>query len=62
MASERQLMKRATSLLGDDPFCCEEAPFTFALRSGGEEIRRAPFVYVRDLVGAIIHKLEENET
>ena len=32
----------------------------FSLQAGGEEIRLAPFAYIKDLIGGILHKLEEN--
>ena len=38
----------------------EPAPMSFALSSGGEEIRGAPLVCIADLMGKVIQLLEQN--
>ena len=51
---------RATELIGDH-LVAEKAPFSFALKEGGEEIRSAPFAYVRSLQDKVDSILEQNE-
>ena len=60
LASERKLRKEAKSILGDN-LMAEEAPFSFSLKSGGEEIRMAPLVCVPNLIDRIICQLNEHE-
>ena len=48
---------RATELVGDH-LVAENAPFTFTLKEGGDEIRSAPYVYVRSLQDSM---LDQNE-
>ena len=60
LASERKLRKEDKSILGDN-LTAEEAPFSFSLKSGGEEIRMAPLVCVPNLIDRIIYQLNEHE-
>ncbi len=49
LGSERKQRIHAKELLGDN-MTAQEAVFSFLLKSGGEELRAAPFVYVPDLM------------
>jgi len=49
LGSERKQRIHANCLLRDN-LTTEEAVFSFPLKSGGEELRATPFVYVPDLV------------
>lgn len=60
IASERKMRVRAGELVGDH-IVAEKAPFSFKLDGGGEEIRLAPFVYVKDLKDKIESILEQKE-
>ena len=60
LGSERKQRIHAKDLLGDK-LTAEEAVFSFPLKSGGEELRAAPFVYVPDLVEKVAHILTENK-
>ena len=44
-----------------DYIVAEKAPFSFKFDGGGEEIRLAPFVYVKDLKDKIESTLEQKE-
>lgn len=48
VASEPKLRKRSKEIITTN-LLAEAVPFTFTLKSGGEEIRAAPLVYVPDL-------------
>ena len=60
LGSERKQRIHAKGLLGDN-LTTEEAVFSFPLKSGGEELRAAPFVYVPDLVEKVTNILTENK-
>lgn len=60
MGSERKMRKVAKEMVGDN-LTSEAAPFTFALKSRGMEIRAAPYVYVPELAAKIEQLLEQNE-
>ena len=47
-ASEGKMRIRAKKLV-EDHLVGEHAPFSFALKEGGEEVRTAPYVYVSSL-------------
>lgn len=49
---------RVGELVGDH-IVAEKAPFSFKLDGGGDEIRLAPFVYVKDLKDKIESTLEQ---
>ena len=51
---------RATELVGDH-LVAENAPFTFTLKEGGDEIRCAPYVYVKSLQDKVDSMLDQNE-
>ena len=51
---------RAGELVGDH-IEAEKAPFSFKVDSGGEEIRLAPFVYVKNLKDKVESILEQKE-
>ena len=51
---------RATELVGDH-LVAEKAPFSFALKEGGEEIRSSSFVYVKSLQDKVESMLDQNE-
>ena len=59
MASEnslRDVFKRnGANLTG------EADTLSFVVRSGGEDLRHAPFVFISDLVAKVVHLLEQNE-
>lgn len=60
VSSERRLRHRANTLVGEN-LEAEEVPFTFSLKSGGEEIRAAPMAYVPDLLAKVFELLDANE-
>ena len=51
---------KATELIGDH-VVAENAPFSFTLKEGGEEIRSAPYVYVKSLWDKVDSMLDQNE-
>ena len=55
LSSERQQRKRGKELVGEN-IAAEAVPFTFPLKSGGEEIRAAPMVYTPDLLEKIFNR------
>ena len=58
-SSERRQRKHAQELVGDI-LAAEAIPFTFPLKSGGEELRAAPMVYTPDLITKIFDLLDQN--
>ena len=60
MGSERKMRKAAVEMVGTN-LLSEAAPFSFCLKSGGEEIRAAPLVYIPDLCAKVLELLEQNE-
>ena len=52
LASERKQRKLAETALGDTSLLQEMVPFTFS-KGGVEEIREAPFVYMRNIIAAV---------
>ena len=61
MGSMRLMRKATKELLGTN-LTSEAAPFTFSLKSGGLEIRAAPYVYIPNLTEKIVQLLEKNES
>lgn len=61
MGSERKMRKAAKEMVGSN-LTSEAAPFTFTLKSGGMEIRVAPYMYVPDLEGKVKQLWEQNES
>ena len=59
IASERSLRHRAATLVHND-FIAENAMFSFPLKSGGEELKPAPVVYVPHLKNKIFDLLDKN--
>lgn len=59
IASERKLRKRSKEVVTDN-LKAEGVPFTFSLKSGGEEIRAAPLAYIPDLK-EIFQMLDKNK-
>ena len=53
LAGESKQSVLAKELVGDN-LVAEAAPFSFTLKSGGEEIRGAPLAYCPDLVGKVL--------
>ena len=51
---------RATELV-DDHLVAKNAPFTFTLKESGDEIRSAPYVYVKSLQDKVDFMLDQNE-
>ena len=60
IASERKLRKRSKEVVTDN-LKAEGVPFTFSLKSGGEEIRAAPLAYIPDLKEKIFQMLDKNK-
>ena len=60
MGSERKMRTASKEMVGTN-LASEAAPFSFSLKSGGEEIRLAPLVYVPDLEAKVFELLEQNE-
>ena len=60
IASERKMRERAKDLVGDHLFA-EQAPFSFTLKEGGEEIRCDPYVYVANLWDNVTSMLDQCE-
>ena len=60
VASEPKLRKRSKEIITTN-LLAEAVPFTFALKSGGEEIRAAPLVYVPDLKKKMFQLLQKND-
>ena len=60
VASEPKLRKRSKEIITTN-LQAEVVPFTFSLKSGGEEIRAAPLVYVPELKEKIFQLLEKNK-
>jgi len=54
------MRKAAVEMVGTN-LLSEAAPFSFRLKSGGEEIRAAPLVYIPDLGAKVLELLEQNE-
>ena len=54
------MRKAAAEMVGSN-LVSEAAPFPFSLKSGGEQIRAAPLVYVPDLGVKVLQLLEQNE-
>jgi hypothetical protein len=54
------MREEATTLVGDN-LEAEAVPFTFPLKSWGEEVRAAPMAYVPNLVAKVFELLESNE-
>jgi len=54
------MRKAAVEMVGTN-LLSEAAPFSFHLKSGGEEIRAAPLVYILDLGAKVLELLEQNE-
>ena len=50
IASERRMRQRVNDMRGESNLLCSEAClFSFACKSGGEEMRTAPLVYIPHL-------------
>ena len=60
IASERQLRSRAMHLTSNQ-LTAEEALFSFSLKSGGEELKAAPIVYIPHLKIKIFDLLEKKQ-
>ena len=60
IASEQHLRKRSKEVVTDN-LKAEGVPFTFSLKSGSEEIRAAPLVFIPDLKAKIFHLLDKNQ-
>ena len=60
IASERKLRKRSKEVVTNN-LQAEGVPLTFSLKSGGEEIRAAPLVFVPDLKEKIFQLLDKNK-
>ena len=58
IASERRLRKRSKEVVTDN-LQAEGVPFTFSLKSGGEEIRAAPLAFIPDLKAKIFQMLDK---
>lgn len=58
--SEKKQRRLSEDILGDN-LEAEEAPFSFALQHGGEDLRPAPLVFVPDLVTFVLQYLEQNQ-
>ena len=59
VASECKLRKHAKEVITTN-LKAEAAPFTFSLKSGGEEMRAAALMYVPDLKEKIFQITEKN--
>ena len=59
IASERKLRKYSEEVVTTN-LHAEGVPFTFSLKSGGEEIRAAPLVVIPDLKQKIFQLLDKN--
>ena len=59
-ASEGKMRARAKELV-EDHIVGERAPFSFALKEGGEEVRTAPYVYVSSLWVKVVALLDHHE-
>lgn len=59
IASESKLRKRASTVVTTN-LKGEAVPLTFSLKSGGEEIRAAPLVYIPDLKEKVFQLLDLN--
>ena len=57
--SEKRKRKMSQELLLDN-LQSESAPFSFALKHGGEDLRPSPLVYMPDLVAFVLHLLDQN--
>ena len=57
IASEKKLRKRAQSIVTDN-LKGEAVPLTFPLKSGGEEIQAAPFIYIPELKDKVFQLLD----
>ena len=60
LASENHLRDVSKRQLGTN-LAGEAAPFSFAVRSGGEDLRPAPFVFIPDLIAKVVQLLEQNK-
>ena len=58
--SEAKQRVLAKNIIGSN-LAGEMVPFTFPLDAGGEEIRKAPMVYIPDLHAKIIQLLDQND-
>ena len=59
IASERKLRKRANAIVTTN-LKGESVPLTFSLKSGGEEIRAAPLVFIPELKEKVFQLLHSN--
>lgn len=59
-ASEGKMRIRAKELV-EDHLVAEHAPFSFALKEGGEEVRAEPYVYVSCLWAKVEALLNQHE-
>ena len=60
LASERQQRALAGKVIGNN-LEAEAVPFSFPLKSGGEEIRPAALAYIPNLPAKVFNLLQENE-
>ena len=58
--SEKRLRQLSDDILGNH-LESGTAPFTFAVKHGGEDLRPAPLVYVPDLRALFFQYLDQNE-
>lgn len=60
MRSERRMRQRVNDMRGESNLLCSEAClFSFACKSGGEEMRTAPLVYIPHLTAKVVEFLDK---
>ena len=60
IACEEKMREIAQQISGRDELKGEIAPFSFALPSGGEELRETPHIFMLDLIKKVTELLEQN--
>ena len=61
IASENKQHTILKAQLSEMDIHAESVPLSFKAKSGGQELRPAPFAFVNDLKSTLFHLLEEKE-
>ena len=61
IASEQKQRSLLKDQLSEMKVLGESVPFSFKMKSGGHELRPAPFAFVNDLKSTLFHLLEEKQ-
>lgn len=61
IASEQKQRSALKTMLMEMEILGESIPFSFRTRSGGQELRPAPFAFVNNLKSTLFHLLEEKQ-